>query len=89
MQVHYASKKLYNLGICEVISNSGNLVKAYDKERSICDLIMNRNKVEIQNFQTAMKEYMLSMDKKLSSLIEYAEKLRIRDEVMKYVEVLV
>ena len=89
VQVKYASKEVYEMGICTVASNSGNMVKVYDKERCICELIMDRKKVEVQNFQTAMKEYMLRKDKKLSKLIEYAKKLGIRDEVMKYVEVLV
>ena len=50
---------------------------------------MDRRNVEVQNFQTAIKDYMLGKDKKLSRLVEYAERLGIRDEVMKYVEVLV
>ena len=87
-QVRYTSKKTYDLGVCEVASSSGNMVKVYDKERSICNLIMDRNKTEVQNFQTAIKEYMLSKDRQLTRLIAYAEKLEIRDEVMKYVEVL-
>ena len=64
-------------------------MKVYDKERSICNLIIDRNKTEVQNFQTAIKEYMSSKDKRLSRLIACAEKLGVRDEVMKYVEVLV
>ena len=64
------------------------MVKVYDKERSICHLIMDRNKTEVQNYQTAIREYMSSKDKQLSRLIAYAERLGIRDEVMKYVEVL-
>lgn len=88
VQVRYAPRKIYELGVCEVASSSGNKVRVYDKERSICNLIIERNKVEVQNFQTAIKEYMSSKDKKISRLIEYAEKLGIRDEVMKYVEVL-
>ena len=66
-----------------------NGFKVYDKERCICELIMDRRNVEVQNFQTAIKDYMLGKDKKLSRLVEYAERLGIRDEVMKYVEVLV
>ena len=89
VQVRYAPKETYELGVCEVVSSSGNRVRVYDKERCICNLIMDRNKVEVQNFQTAIKEYMSLKDKKISRLIEYAEKLGIRDEVMKYVEVLV
>ena len=87
VQVNYTSKNSYNLGVCTVASMSGNLVKVYDKERCICNLISDRNKIEVQNFQTAMKEYMLGKGKKLNRLIQYAEKLGMRDEVMKYVEV--
>jgi hypothetical protein len=81
--------EIYKMGVCELPSISGNLVKVYDKERCICDLIRNRNKYEVQVFQTAIKEYMTSKRKKLSQLITYAEIIGIRDEVMKYVEVLV
>lgn len=89
VQIRYASKDAYGLGVCEIASSSGNKIRVYDKERCICNLITDRGKVEVQNFQTAIKEYMSLKDKKLSRLIEYAEKLGIRDEVMKYVEVLV
>lgn len=89
VQVKYAAHGFYELGVCMIPSSSENMVRAYDKERCICDLIADRSKIEVQNFQTAVKEYMSGKDKKLSKLIEYAEKLGIRDEVMKYVEVLV
>lgn len=89
VRVRYVSKSFYELGECMMPSSSGNTVRVYDRERCICDLILERNRVEVQNFQTAIKEYMSRKDKKLSRLIEYAEKLGIRDEVMKYVEVLV
>ncbi len=87
VQVKYASKNSYGLGVCTVPSTSGNMVKVYDRERCICDLISDRKKVDVQNFQTAMKVYMLGKCKKLSRLVEYAEQLGMRDEVMKYVEV--
>lgn len=87
VRVKYAPKNSHALGVCTVPSMSGNMVKAYDRERCICDLISDRKKMEVQIFQTAMKEYMTSKDKKLSRLVEYAKKLGMRDEVMKYVEV--
>lgn len=89
VQVKYAAKSSYELGVSMVSSSSGNMVRVYDKERCICDLIAGRNKIEVQSFQTAIKDYMSEKNKKLPKLIEYAEKLGIRDEVMKYVEVLV
>ncbi|MCM1064077.1 MAG: abortive phage infection protein [Eubacterium sp.] len=87
VRIKYASKSSYGLGVCTVPSTSGNMVKVYDRERCICDLVSNRNIIEVQNFQAAMKGYMSEKGKRLSRLIEYAEKLGMRDEVMKYVEV--
>lgn len=51
-------------------------------------MIVDRKKRDIQLFQTAMKEYMSDSERKLPTLVRYAEELGIRDEVMKYVEVL-
>lgn len=87
VQIKYAPKNSYELGVCTVSSSSGNMVRAYDKERCICDLISNRKKIEVQDFQIAMKGYMSEKGRKLSKLIEYAGKLGMKDEVMKYVEV--
>ena len=89
VRVKYVPRDIYEMGICDVTSSSGNKVKVYDKERCICELITNRGNVEVQQFQTAMKDYMHGKDKKLTRLIEYAEQLGIRDEVMKYVEIMV
>ena len=88
-EVRYATPEILDMGTCEIPSSSGNLVKVYDKERCICDLIKDRKKYEIQLYQTAIKEYMSSKEKNLSRLIEYAVKLGVRDEVMMYVEVMV
>lgn len=89
VRVKYVPKEIHGMGVCDVLSISRNMVRAYDKERCICELIKDRKKYEIQNFQTAVKDYMSRKEKNLSRLLEYAEKLKIRDEVMKYVEVLV
>ena len=88
-EVRYVNSEILDMGACEIPSSSGNLVKVYDKERCICDLIKDRKKYEIQLYQTVIKEYMSSKEKNLSRLIEYAVKLGVRDEVMMYVEVMV
>lgn len=80
---------IYRLGITTAITVFGNTVSVYDRERCLCDTIRNRNQIEVQYFQTAMKEYMSNAERNLPVLIEYAKKLNIRDEVMKYVEVMV
>ena len=69
--------------------NAGCFLVPYDKERVICDMVAGRGEVEIQVYQTAMKEYMSSSEKKLNVLLTYAEKMGLRDEIMKYVEVMI
>ena len=86
--IHQESPDEYGLGVTEVTTNLRNIVRAYNRERCICELVRNRKEYEVQMFQTAIKEYMGSRSKDLSLLSKYAEKLRIHDEIMKYVEVL-
>lgn len=87
--VHQEKLDTYELGVENVKTNFGNTVRAYNKERCICDAIKNREKLEVQNFQTAIKDYFWGKDKDLHRLMRYAEQLKIRDEVMKYVEVMI
>lgn len=86
--VHQIKPEIFELGITTVDTNFGNTVRVHDKEKCICDTILHRGQIEVQYFQTALKEYMSETDKRLSVLMKYAEKMNMRDEVMKYVEVM-
>lgn len=86
--VHQEKEENYRLGITEKETNYGNKVRVYDKERCICDAIKNRKDMDVQQFQTAMKTFMRDSNKDLSQLMLYGDKLKLRDEIMKYVEVM-
>lgn len=86
--VHTYTEELHQMGIVELETNFNNKVLVYDKERCICDIVADRLDIEVQTFQTAMKEYMSASDKQLSLLMSYAKKLKMSDEIMKYVEVM-
>ncbi len=86
--IHQEKQSIYRLGVDEVKTNYGNMVRTYNKERCICDIVKNRKNVEVQQFQTAMKTFMRDKSKNMSRLIQYGEQLKIRDEIMKYVEVM-
>ena len=87
--VHQEKDGIYGLGVSKLETNYGNKVIVYNGERCICDLIKNRAVYDVQTFQTAIKSYMKWKNKDLSLMLSYAEKLRVKEEVMKYVEVLV
>lgn len=44
--------------------------------------------MDVQIFQVALREYMQSKDKNLTRLMNYAEKLKVLEEVENYIEVL-
>ena len=66
----------------------GNEVPVYDRERTLCDVIRAKKDVEIQTFQTAVREYMSSSGKNLGNLMRYAKALGVENEVRTYTEVM-
>lgn len=86
--VHYEKKERFHIGITEVKTMFGNPVKAYDKERTICDLIKNRKDIETEIFVKALNNYMKSKDKKISKLVEYSRIFNIEEKTVELLEVL-
>lgn len=78
----------YELGIITVPSPSGNPVKLYDIERTVCDMVKARHRADIQVINQAMKIYASSKNKDIAKLMNYAEKLRVKPKVLKYMEIL-
>ena len=88
LQVYYVKKDLYKLGKIEIKSPQGNLIPVYDINRTICDIIIDREKIDKQIFTEAIKRYFRSPNKNLRQLIKYSRLFKIEDEIRKYMEVL-
>ena len=84
----YIREDLHNLGVIEMKTPYGNNIRVYDIERTICDIIRDRNKIEKYQFADALKRYAKLKIKDISKLYKYAEKLNIKEEVKQYIEVL-
>ena len=82
------TSEFYELGIVEVTSPCGNALKAYDIERTLCDIVRGRNADDIQLVNQAMKAYAASNKKNIAKLVDYAEKLRVKRKILRYIEVL-
>jgi predicted transcriptional regulator of viral defense system len=86
--VHYVKKDIHQLGAIELISPSGNPIRVYDKERSLCDLVSSRQIVESEVFKKAFQSYFRNSDKDVNKLMSYATKLGIETEMFTLIEVL-
>ena len=84
----YVKKTLFNLGLINIKTINGLSVKCYDLERTICDIIKDKNKMDKEIYSKALKGYSKSNNKNLLNLIKYSKKLNIEKEVVELMEVL-
>ena len=77
----------YNLGIAEVKTIQGNVVKVYDIEKTVCDFIRNREKIDSESFVKCINWYKKRKDKKINNLMKYAKMMKIDDKVNSLMEV--
>ena len=88
IEPHYIKQDKYELGIIELELQDKTTIKLYDLERTIIDILRDRNKIDLQIFNTAMKEYMKRKDKNLIKLSKYAKEFKMEKILKKYMEVL-
>ena len=88
IEPHYIKQDKYELGIIELELQDKTTIKVYNLERTIIDILRDRNKIDLQIFNTAMKEYMKRKDKNLIKLSKYAKEFKMEKILKKYMEVL-
>ncbi len=88
IQVYTVKKALHEVGIITAKTPFGHTVPVYDMERTICDLLRSRSRMEIQVFQDALKQYVRRKDKNLRTLMQYAAMFHVEKMLRQYLEVL-
>ena len=88
IEPHYIKQDKYELGRTKLELQDKTTIKLYDLERTIIDILRDRNKIDLQIFNTAMKEYMKRKDKNLIKLSKYAKEFKMEKILKKYMEVL-
>ena len=88
INLYYVKKENFELGLTTIETNYGNNIRVYDVERSICDIIKNKNKLDLELFNKAIRNYYYSKNKNIIRLYDYAEKLSIYEKVRNTFEVL-
>lgn len=85
---YYIKPELFELGMVWKKTTFGNEVRCYDAERTICDLLRSRNRMDEETVISAIKNYAVFNDKDLNRLAAYAEKFRVSKVLKQYMEVL-
>lgn len=88
VKVYKIKEGLFYEGIAEARSPARHALRVYNPERTICDLIRSRRNVEIQDIQSAFREYVRRSDKNLPLLMRYASAFSVEKTVRQYLQVL-
>ena len=86
--VHTIKKEWFELGLCTKKTSFGNEVKTYNRERTICDILRDRNNQDPAIINDSIKRYFSGKEKDLNKLMKYAKELRIESVLRTYSEVL-
>ncbi|HRX65964.1 MULTISPECIES: hypothetical protein [unclassified Mesotoga] len=84
---HYVKPSLIKLGLTSVKSPFGNTVRSYDSERTICDLLKEKDRFDIQIVSNAFKSYFRGRQD-ISKLSKYSRLLGVENLLHTYTEVL-
>ena len=87
VNLFYTKKELLELGVIDYKLDSGNVIKVYDLDKTICDIIRNKKKIDAEIFNKAIREYFYSKKKNTLKLYEYAKKMNIYNKVRDTFEV--
>ena len=88
LSVYTIKPELFDVGASSGQTPFGHTVPVYDMERTICDLLRSRSRIEIQTFQGALKAYARRKDKNLRALMQYAGMFKVEKILRQYLEVL-
>ena len=77
---HFISESKFPVGIVEAESE-GTKMRIYDRERTICDCLTHRNKMNAEVFNNAIRGYLKDPRRKESRLGMYAAALRVQRKV--------
>ena len=89
VNVYKVSKELYNLGVIEKSSPQGMKVRTYNLERTVCDIIKDKDSLDIEIRNKAIKKAIKSKEFNASKMFEYAKKMRIYEKVKNYMEAII
>jgi predicted transcriptional regulator of viral defense system len=85
---HQSKKDIYEKGIIQTQSPSGNELNIYCAEKTLCDILRPHANTDIQIISQAFKQYSNSNLKNIPLLSEFAKELKVIEKVRSYLEVL-
>ncbi len=88
VRIRTSVKSQYSVGITEKETSCGRKVKVYDVEKTLCDIVKKSANCDIRFINNAFRHYINNENYNLRKLNEYAEILKVKQAIKKYLSVL-
>lgn len=87
IKLYYWRKKQYELGRILLSPNESN-IWVYDKEKTVCDFLKFRNKIDRNIVKEVLRGYLNDKERDLVKLKKYSKELKIESILNQYLEIL-
>ena len=87
-KVYFVNRGFYALGLKTMKSPHGNDIKTFNLERTVCDVLRSRNKMDIQFIKEVLKKYVIHKNRNINQLYIYANQFGIQKIVREYIELI-
>lgn len=88
VKCYRVKEELYDIGTTTTKSPGGNVVRLYNAERTLCDILKGSSRTDIQIITEAFKRYTKLDSKDIPLLSQYAKIFRVEKRLRSYLEVL-
>lgn len=85
---YYIKPELYSVGLAEAKTIFGNVVRCYNAERCVCDILRDQNRVDEETVLDFIKSYAAYEKKDLNRLAKYGQIFHTEKKIRTYLEVL-
>ncbi len=86
--IHKVIEKYYSLGRTIKKTMFGNEVACYDMERTICDLVRFRSKIDVEIFRKAINGYKIHPNRDFLKLRQYSKVFKISSKINELLDVI-
>ncbi len=87
--IHRVNKEMINIGKIKILTNTGKEVYSYNIEKTLVDIISNRNSMEIELANKIIRKCIKDKDFNVNNMFQYAKKLKVYDNVKNYMEAII
>ena len=89
INLYRVNDDILDLGKCKIKTIYGNIVTAYNLERTVCDIINNKSTIDIEIANKSIRKCIKSKEFDANKMFDYAKKMKIYDKIKNYMEAII